>query len=93
MVRGDGQVRHRRLPTNPPPPPLQKIITGFLRFVWTPLGSSGGSVLRGVRTPRPPWPATLLNLDKFWASQEVYYNFKCDIYVTFKMSGYNRNQK
>ena len=22
------------------------------------------------------------NLDKFWVSQEVYYNFKCDITVT-----------
>jgi len=27
----------------PLPPPLQKILTGFLRFAWTPLGSSGGS--------------------------------------------------
>jgi len=39
----------------PNPPPLQKILTRFSRFTWTPLGSSWG-----VQTPGPARPATLL---------------------------------
>jgi len=35
-----------------PPPLYNKILTGFLRFVWTSLGSSGGSGV--LRTPGPP---------------------------------------
>ena len=42
-------------------PSTKKILTGFLRFAWIPLGSSGGRG-RGVRTPGPPpRPATHLN--------------------------------
>ena len=42
---GSGQVRHRQLPV-PTPNPSTKILTGFLRFAWTPLGSSGCPDLR-----------------------------------------------
>ena len=51
VQEGSKRVCHKWL-TNPPPtpPPLKKILTGFLRFAWTLLGSSGG----GGRTHGPP---------------------------------------
>ena len=58
VQEGSGRVRHQRL-SSPPPTPTpctKKILTGFLRFARTPLGSSGG----GGRTPGLPWPATAL---------------------------------
>jgi len=37
-----GRVPHQWLPSPLPPTLLtKKILTGFLRFAWTPLGSSG----------------------------------------------------
>jgi len=48
---GSGRVRHQRLfrPTHPLPL-YEEILTGFLRFAWTPMqGSSGAS-----RPPDPP---------------------------------------
>jgi len=41
-----------------PQPVPKKFRIGFLRFTWTPLGSSGGG---GVRTPGPLRPATPLD--------------------------------
>ena len=40
-----------------PPPSTKKILTRFLRFAWTPLGSSGGS--GALDTPRPATPLSL----------------------------------
>ena len=54
VQEGSGRIRHQWLP-GPLPPSTKKILTGFLRFAWAPLGSSGG-----VRTPGPPRPATPL---------------------------------
>jgi len=44
-LRGSRRVRLSAAvqpPTHLPAPSVQKNITGFLRFAWTPLGSSGG---------------------------------------------------
>jgi len=50
----------------PPPHPLyEKILTGFLRFAWTPLGSSGGS--------GPP-ASYAAGLDAKLRSLKLYYN-------------------
>ena len=46
-------------PNDPIPSPLQKNLTGFLHYTWTPLHGQ----LRGVRTPGLPWPATSLSRD------------------------------
>jgi len=45
--RALGEFHHQRLST--PHPCTKKNLTGFLRFAWTPLGSTGG-----VQTPGPP---------------------------------------
>jgi len=47
------QVHHQRLSSPPPLPLYEKILTGFLRFTWTPWAVQRGGRSR-VRTPGPP---------------------------------------
>jgi len=43
VQEGSGRVHYQWLLSPLPHPSTKKILTRFLRFAWTPLGSSGGS--------------------------------------------------
>jgi len=56
---GSGQICYQRLSSPHPTPCTKKILTGFLCFAWTLLGSSGGL---------DPWSGTPPRQLRRWAS-------------------------